>query len=104
MGASYWSLHSLSLSCLRLFLPLLTVSDSVTYGAKYDAQSSLIALRLSDFFLIKEIPSISFFTVNVDVVLDDPLLGDVWMPIEVVQGDFVQGEVRVNVTTDVVRV
>ena len=74
-----------------MFLPLLTVSDSVTYGAKYDAQSSLVALRLSDFFLIEEIPSISFFTVNVDVVLDDPLLGDVGVPIEVVQGDFVQG-------------
>ena len=29
---------------------------------------------------------------NVDVVLDDPLLGDVWVPIEVVQGDFVQGK------------
>ncbi len=41
---------------------------------------------------------------NVDVVLDDPLLGDVWVPIEVVQGDFVQGEVRVNVTTVVIHV
>ncbi len=41
---------------------------------------------------------------NVNIVLDDPLLGDIRVPIEVVQGDFVQGEVRVNVTTDVIRV
>ena len=47
---------------------------------------------------------IPLFTVNVDVVLDNPLLGNIGVPIEVVQGDFVQGEVRVNVTTDVVRV
>ena len=47
---------------------------------------------------------VPLFTVNVDVVLDDPLLGDVGVPIEVVQVDFVQGEVRVNVTTDVIRV
>ena len=41
---------------------------------------------------------------NVDVVLDDPLLRNVGMPIEVIQFDFVQGEVRVNVMTDVIRV
>src|SRR6266404_728944 len=104
MGASYWSLHGLSLSYLRLVLPPLTFCVSVTDGAKYDTQSSLVALRLSDFLLIQEIPAISFFAVNVDVVLDNPLLGNVWVPIKVVQGDFVQGEVRVNVTTDVVRV
>src|SRR6266404_98487 len=104
MGARNWSLRGLSLSCLRLFLPRLTVRDSVTYGAKYYAQSSLIALRLPDFFLIQVIPSIPLFSVNVNVVLDDPLLGDVGVPIEVVQGDFVQGEVRVNVMTNVVRV
>jgi len=64
----------------------------------------LIALRLPNFFLVEKILAIAFFTVNVDVVLDYPLLGNVWMPIKVVQGDFVQEEVRVNVTTDVVRV
>ena len=74
-----------------MFLPPLTVSDSITYGAKYYAQSSLIALRLPDFFLKKIIPAIPLFLVNVDVVLDHPLLGDVGVPIEVVQGDFVQG-------------
>ncbi len=82
----------------------MTVSDSIAYGAKYDAQSSLIALRLSDLFLIQEIPSIPLFTMNVNVVLDHPLLGNIGVPIEVVQGDFVQGEVRVNVTTDVIHV
>ncbi len=41
---------------------------------------------------------------HVNIVLDYPLLGDVGVPIEVVQDDFVQGEVRVNVTTDVVRI
>ena len=45
---------------------------------------------------------VTFFAVNVDVVLDYPLLGNVWVPIKVVQGDFVQGKVRVNVTTVVV--
>ncbi len=40
----------------------------------------------------------------IDIVLDDPLPDDVWMSVEVVQFDFVQGEVRVNVTTDVVHV
>ena len=29
---------------------------------------------------------------NVDVVLYDPLLRNVWVPIEVVQCDFVQGK------------
>ncbi len=42
--------------------------------------------------------------VIIDVVLDNPLLGNVGVPIEVVQFDFVQGEVQVNVTTDVIRV
>ncbi len=82
----------------------MTVCDSVTYGTKYDAQSFLIALRLSDFLLIKVIPVIPLFAVVIDVVLDDPLLRNVRVPIEVVQFDFVQGEVRVNVMTDVVRV
>ncbi len=49
------ALHVLSLSGLRLILPLLTISDSALNGAEYDAQSSLIALRLPDFFLIQEI-------------------------------------------------
>ncbi len=40
----------------------------------------------------------------INVVLDHPLTSDVGVPIEVVQFDFVQGEVRVNVMTDVVRV
>ncbi len=40
----------------------------------------------------------------VDVVLDNPLPNNIGMSIEVIQLDFVQGEVRVNVTTDVVRV
>ena len=44
------------------------------------------------------------FSVIVDVVLNYPLMNDIWVPIEIVQFDFVQGEVRVNVTTDVVRV
>ncbi len=47
---------------------------------------------------------IMFFVMNINVVLDDPLPSNVGVPIEVVQGDFVQREVRVNVTTDVVRV
>ncbi len=87
-----------------MLLPPLTVCDSVTYGAKYNAQLSLIALRLPDFFLIQVIPTIPLFAVIVDVVLDDPLLRNVGMPIEVIQFDFVQGEVRVNVMTDVIRV
>ena len=40
----------------------------------------------------------------IDIVLDDPLPNDVGMTVEVIQFDFVQGEVRVNVTTDVVRI
>ncbi len=40
----------------------------------------------------------------IDIILDHPLTSDVGVPVEVVQFDFVQGEVRVNVTTDVVRV
>ena len=47
---------------------------------------------------------IPLFAVIIDVVLDDPLLSNVRVPIEVVQFDFMQGEVRVNVTTDVIRV
>ena len=40
----------------------------------------------------------------VDVVLCNPLTNNVRVTVEVVQFDFVQEEVRVNVTTDVVRV
>ncbi len=40
----------------------------------------------------------------IDVVLDDPLPNNVGMTIEVIQFDFVQGEVRVNVMTNVVHV
>ncbi len=40
----------------------------------------------------------------IDVVLNNPLPDDVGMSVEVVQVDFVQGEVRVNVTTGVVHV
>ncbi len=40
--ASCWALHVLSLFCLCLILPPLTIKDSVLNGAKYDAQASLI--------------------------------------------------------------
>jgi len=84
----------------------LTISDSVLNGAKYDAQSLLIALRLSDLFLIKEVCEVSLLAMIVNVVLDDPLTNQVWCPVDVIlqQFDFVQGEVRVNVTTNVVHV
>src|SRR6266403_682217 len=88
MGARNWSLHGLSLSCLRLFLPLLTVSDSVTYGAKYDAQSLLIVLRLSDLFLMSEIDEIPLFAMVVDVVLDNPLTDQIWCPVDVILQQF----------------
>ncbi len=70
----------------------MTISDSIPDGAKYDAQSSLIALRLSDFFLIKEVREIPLFTVIVNVVLGDPLTNNVRVTVEVVQFDFVQGK------------
>jgi len=40
----------------------------------------------------------------IDVVLDDPLPDNAGIPVEVVQVDFVQGEVRVNVMTKVMHV
>jgi len=64
----------------------------------------LIALRLSDLFLVSEIGEVSLLMVIVDIVLDDPLTDQIWCPVDVIQVDFVQGEVQVNVTTDVVRV
>ncbi len=42
--------------------------------------------------------------VVVDIVLGNPLTNNIWVTVEVIQIDFMQGEVRVNVTTDVVRV
>src|SRR5882762_11248374 len=94
--AKCWTLHILSLSFLHLILPPLTISDSVLNGAKYNAQSSLIVLRLSDFFLISEVCEVSLLAVVIDVVLDDPLTNQVWRPVDVIQFDFMQGEVRVN--------
>jgi len=70
----------------------LTISDSVPYGAKYDAQSLLILLRLSDLLLIKEIHKVPLFTVIVDIVLCNPLSNNVRVTIEVIQVDFVQGK------------
>ena len=40
----------------------------------------------------------------IDIVLDDPLADQVRGPVDVIQVDIVQGEVQVNVTTNVVRV
>ena len=85
-----------------MILPLLTISNSVPNGAKYYAQSSLIALSLLDFFLIEEISEVPLFSMIIDVILANPLMDNMRVPIEVIQFDFVQGEVRVNVTTDVV--
>src|SRR6266404_6609833 len=104
--ARCWTLHVLSLSHLRLILPPLTISDSVLNGAKYNAQSSLVTLRLSDLFLITEVCEVSLLAMIIDVVLDDPLMNQVWCPVDIIlrQFDFMQGEVQVNVTTDVVRV
>jgi len=62
----------------------------------------LIALSLLDFFLIEEISEVPLFSMIIDVILANPLMDNMRVPIEVIQFDFVQGEVRVNVTTDVV--
>ncbi len=70
----------------------MTISDSVPYGAKYDAQSSLISLRLPDFFLIEEIRKIPLFMVIIDIVLGDPLANNIRVTIEVIQVDFMQGK------------
>src|SRR6266404_2259532 len=67
--AKCWTLHILSLSCLCLILPPLTISDSILNGAKYNAQSLLIALRLPDFFLMSEIDEIPLFSMIIDVIL-----------------------------------
>ena len=87
-----------------MILPPLTISDSVPDGAKYNAQSSLIVLRLPDFLLVSEICEVPLFAVVVDIVLGNPLTNNVRVTVEVIQVDFMQGEVQVNVTTDVVRV
>ena len=42
--------------------------------------------------------------VVIDVLLDNILQNKMSVMLEIVHGDFVQGEVRVNVTTDVARV
>ncbi len=76
----------------RLILPLLTISDSILDGAKYNAQSSLIALRLSDLFLMSEIDEIPLFTMVIDIILDNPLTDQIWCPVEVIQVDFMQGK------------
>ncbi len=86
--ARHWALHILSLSFLHLFLPPLTISDSILNGTKYNAQLSLIILRLSDLFLISEICEVSLLAVIVDIVLDDPLTDQVWCPVDVVLRQF----------------
>ncbi len=43
----------------------------------------------------------SLLDVIVNAVLDNPPTDDAMIPVEVVQGDFVQGKVRVNVMTEV---
>jgi len=40
----------------------------------------------------------------IDVILGDPLPDNAVIPVEVIQVDFVPGEVQVNVTTEVVRI
>ncbi len=47
---------------------------------------------------------VPFLAVMVDVLLRNVLQNKVSVVLEVIHADFVQGEVRVNVTTDVVRV
>jgi len=47
---------------------------------------------------------VSLVNIVVYTVLDVPLSDNVTIAVEVVQGDFVQGEVQVNVTTEVVHV
>ncbi len=87
-----------------MILPPLTIHDSVLNGAKYNAQLSLIVLRLPDLFLISEIGEIPLFTMMIDIILDDPLTDQIRCPVDVIQFDFMQEEVRVNVTTNVVHV
>ena len=87
-----------------MILPLLTISNSILNGTKYNAQLSLIVLRLSDLFLVSEIGKVSLLVMIVNVVLDDPLTDQIWCPVDVIQVDFMQGEVQVNVTTKVVRI
>jgi len=62
----------------------------------------LIALRLPDFFLIQEIGEVPLFMVIIDIVLDNPLSNDIRVTVEVVQFDFMQEEVQVNVMTEVI--
>ena len=79
----------------------MTISDSILNGAKYDAQSSLVALRLLDLFLMSKITEVPLFSMIIDVVLDNPLTDQIQCPVDVIQVDFVQGEVQVNVMTKV---
>ena len=102
--ASYWVLHILSLSYLCLILPLLTIKDSILNGTKDYGESILILLTLSDLFLYKEISKVPLFTMVIDIVMGDPLSDDTTIPVEVIRFDFVQVEVRVNVTTNVVHI
>src|SRR6266404_6757638 len=90
--ARCWALHVLSLFCLHLILPPLTIKDSVLYGTKYYCKSSLISLSPPDFFLKGSICQISLLMVLVNLILANPLTNDMRMPIEIIQCDFMQGE------------
>jgi len=92
-------LHILSLSCL--ILPLLTVKNSVSNGTLYPSNIFLVPLASPDCFLESKICYMSLLDVIVNAVLDNPPTDDAMIPVEVVQGDFVQGKVRVNVMTEV---
>ncbi len=78
-------LHILSLC--RFILPPLTVTNCVSDGTLYCKDACLVPLTLSDFLLECDLCCVYL----VSMVLDVPLLDNMSIKVEVVQGDVMQG-------------